>query len=478
MFVREKTARGHTYLYLVENERDGSRIRQRIIRALGRKDVLIASGELERLAASLARHCDRAVILSDMAAGRIACTRIGGPLLFGRIWERLGIAEVLGELLHDRGFEFAVERAVFASVLHRLFVSGSDRSCDKWMVDYRIAGIDGLQLHHLYRAMAWLGEEIAPAAAGALAPRCVKDLIEERLFERRRDLFSDLSLVFMDTTSLAFCGAGGESLGAHGHSKDHRPDLKQMILAVVVDGQGRPICTEMLPGNTADATVLLPVVDRLRERFHIGRVCVVADRGMISAATIAALEERKLEYILGARERSSAVIRRLVLEDEQPLTPLLVERARGETQLFVKEVKVGDGALHSVPQPGRGGTRSPRAAGDRRRARQAAGARRQGADRQFRLPPLPAPHTRRQRHARARPSRSIPASWPRRRATTGSSGCAPTPGSRRCRRCCATAICCRSKICSAAPRRSCGRVRSIIPQTPPSAAMYSARSSA
>ena len=306
----------------------------------------MANGELDRLAASLVRHCNRAVILSDMAAGRVACTRIGGPLLFGRIWERLGIAAVLGELLHDRGFEFAVERAVFASVRHRLFVSGSDRSCEKWMADYQIAGIDGLQLHHLYRAMAWLGEETTPAPRGALAPRCVKDLIEERRFERRRDLFSDLSLVFMDTTSLAFCGAGGESLGAHGYSKDHRPDLKQMVLAVIIDGDGRPICTEMLPGNTADVTVLLPVVDRLRERFHIGRVCVVGpreggDRGMISAATIAALEERKLEYILGARERSSAVIRRLVLEDERPLTPLLVERARGETQLFVKEVKLG-----------------------------------------------------------------------------------------------------------------------------------------
>jgi hypothetical protein len=55
-----------------------------------------------------------------MEAGRIACTRIGGPLLFGRLWERLGIAEVVGELLANRGFEFAVERAVFASVLHRL----------------------------------------------------------------------------------------------------------------------------------------------------------------------------------------------------------------------------------------------------------------------------------------------------------------------------------------------------------------------
>ena len=341
MFIREKTARGHRYLYLVENERESGRVRQRIIRALGRKDVLLASGELDRLAASLVRHCDRAVILSDMEAGRVACTRIGGPLLFGRVWERLGIARVLGELLQGRGFEFAVERAIFASVLHRLFVSGSDRSCEKWMADYQIAGIDGLQLHHFYRAMAWLGEEIVPAAAGALVPRCIKDLIEERLFERRRDLFSDLSLVFMDTTSLSFHGAGGDRLGAYGHSKDHRPDLKQMILAVVIDGDGRPICTEMLPGNTADATVLLPVVDRLRQRFHIGRVCVVADRGMISAATIAALEERELEYILGARERSSTVIRRLVLEDTAPLTPLLVERARGETQLFIKEVKVG-----------------------------------------------------------------------------------------------------------------------------------------
>jgi transposase len=155
----------------------------------------------------------------------------------------------------------------------------------------------------------------------------------------------------MDTTSLSFYGAvslqptglsrGGDSLGAYGHSKDHRADLKQMILAVVIDGDGRPICTEMLPGNIADVTVLLPVIDRLRERFHIGRVCVVADRGMISAATMGALEERKLEYILGARERSSATVRRLVLEHEAPLTPLLVERVRGETQLFVKEVKLG-----------------------------------------------------------------------------------------------------------------------------------------
>ncbi len=347
MFVRETTARGHRYLYLVESVREGKRVRQRTIRALGRKDILQESGELDRLIASLARHSERSLVLDDMEAGALACTRIGGRLLFGRLWERLGLGEVVKELLDGRGFGFDVERAVFVSVLHRLFVSGSDRSCEKWMADYAIEGVEGLRLHHLYRAMAWLGEELEPAAAGALAPRCVKDAVEERLFVRRRDLFTDLSLVFMDTTTLSFHGAGGEELGAHGYSKDHRPDLRQMVLAVVLDGEGRPVCTEMLPGNTADTTVLLPIVDRLRSRFGIGRVCVVADRGMISAATVAALEERGLDYILGARERRTKVVREVVLRDERPFVPLLIERARGETQLFVKEVEV-DGARYVV----------------------------------------------------------------------------------------------------------------------------------
>ena len=175
MFVCEKVARGHRYLYLVESVREGKRVRQSTIRALGRKD---------------ARHS---------------------------------------------------ERAIFVSVLHRLFVSGSDRSCEKWMVDYAIPGVGDLRLHHLYRAMACLGEELEPAGESDLAPRCVKDEIEERLFARRRDLFSELSLVFMDTTTLSFHGADGENLGAHGHSKDHRPDLRQMVLAVVLDGEGHPV---------------------------------------------------------------------------------------------------------------------------------------------------------------------------------------------------------------------------------------------
>jgi DDE family transposase len=347
MFVREKRINGYTYLYLVETVREDGRAKQRIIKNLGRKEALAASGALERLASSVARYAERAVVLSQLETGnpeRLACKRIGAPLLFGRLWEETGCRAVIEDLLSGRAFEFPVERAVFATVLHRIMVSGSDRACEKWLADYDLPGVDGLALHHFYRAMAWLGEELpADQQAGAtpFAPRTVKDLIEERLFARRRDLFSELSVVFMDTTSLSFAGTGGEILGERGYSKDHRPDLMQMIVGVVVDAAGRPVCSETWPGSTADVSVLVPVIDRLRSRFGIGRVCVVADRGMISAPTIAALEERGLEYVLGARERTDSLVRTVVLADDRPFTPLCIPRAGGEeTQLFIKEVQV------------------------------------------------------------------------------------------------------------------------------------------
>jgi hypothetical protein len=346
MFFRLKKSGPRSYLQIVENRRDGRAVRQHVIATIGRIDELAARGGLATLLASGARLCEQVMLFSALEnpeqSTRLSCKRIGGPLLFGRLWERLGVGAVLQELLAPRAFEFALERAVFVATLHRLFVSGSDRDCASWMQDYAIPGTGSLSLHHFYRAMAWLGEELPEERqdhATPFSPRTIKDEIEEALFARQRDLFTDLSVVFMDTTSLSFEGEGGDTLGAHGYSKDHRPDLKQMILAVVVDGEGRPICTEMMPGNTADVSVLVPVIDRLRHRFGITRACVVADRGMISEATIAALDERGLEYVLGVRERTDGRVR-TVLNDVRPFTPLLIERARGETQLFVKEVKV------------------------------------------------------------------------------------------------------------------------------------------
>ena len=79
------------------------------------------------------------------------------------------------------------------------------------------------------------------------------------MFFARRDLFTGLDLVFFDTTSIYFEGKGGDSIGQRGHSKDHRPDLKQMVVGAILDDNGKPICCEMWPGNTADVKTLIPI---------------------------------------------------------------------------------------------------------------------------------------------------------------------------------------------------------------------------
>jgi Transposase DDE domain len=344
MYFRKKTSSGRDYLQIVESRREGDKVRQQVIVTLGRVDELRESGQLERLLRSGARYAAKAIVVDALNDGRAitaAVRRIGPALVFERLWEESGCREIIERLAGDRKHGFALERAVFLTVLHRLFGSGSDRAADRWRDDYRIDGTEGLDLHHLYRAMAWLGEELPAEEQDGrtpFAPRCLKDVVEERLFEKRRDLFSKLDLVFMDTTSLYFEGAGGQTLGRHGYSKDHRPDLRQMILAVLLDGDGRPVCTEMWPGNTADTGSLIPVVERLRRRFAIERVCVVADRGMISAETIAELEARGLLYILGVRERTDKLVRELVLDDPMPFVPLTITKRRKNIDYETKAV--------------------------------------------------------------------------------------------------------------------------------------------
>ena len=317
MFARVKKSGKYQYLQIVENRKEKGKVKQRVIATVGRMDQLQSKGRVETLIRSLSRFSEQTLLIlsgnSDLAAD---AKKIGPVLIFERLWKETGIKAAIARVLKGRRFEFDVERAIFLTVLHRLMVSGSDRFCHRWCRDYIIDGIDGLDLHHLYRAMGFLGEEIQDQdGATVFSPRCNKDLVEELIFSHRRDLFSNLDLVFFDTTSIYFEGHGGESIGQRGFSKDHRPDLVQMVVGAVLDDKGQPICCEMWPGNTADVKSLLPIVDRLKTRFKIARICIVADRGMISANTLEQLEsgDNPTPYILGARMRKVKQIRDRVL---------------------------------------------------------------------------------------------------------------------------------------------------------------------
>jgi transposase len=315
LFARVKKSGKYQYLQIVENRKEKGKVKQRIIATIGRMDQLQAKDRVETLIRSLSRFSERALlILSGQSDVSAEAVKIGPPIIFERLWKQTGIHKAIKRLLQDRRFEFDVERAIFLTVLHRLMVSGSDRFCQRWRQDYLIEGTEELELHHFYRAMAFLGEAIKDQSnATAFAPRCNKDLIEEMIFFDQRDLFSELELVFFDTTSIYFEGRGGETIGQRGFSKDHRPDLNQMVVGAIIDDNGRPICCEMWPGNITDVKTLIPVIDRVRKRFGIQRFCIVADWGMISAATIQELEKRKITYILGTRMRQVKEIKRDVL---------------------------------------------------------------------------------------------------------------------------------------------------------------------
>jgi transposase len=324
MFVRVKRAGKYDYLQLVENRREGKQTRQRIVATLGRLDRLHAKGQVDVLLRSLGRFAERIQIQEAHKNGELealSTRRIGPALVFGRLWKELGIDRILNDHLEERKFQFDVERAVFATVLHRLFESGSDRQGMRFLRDVDVPGAEELDLHHMYRAMAWLGEN--------------KDMIEEDLFHLNRDLFTSLELVFFDTTSFYFEGEGGESLGEYGHSKDHRSDLHQVVVGALLTQDGRPLSCTVSPGNASDAKALLPVVDRARERFGLSKVCFVADRGMVSSSVIDELEARNVGYILGVRMRRVKEVREKVLSHPGRYQEV-------EENLHVKEVNIDD----------------------------------------------------------------------------------------------------------------------------------------
>jgi len=166
MYFRKKTSGGRAYLQIVESRREGAAVRQRVIATLGRVEDLRASGQLERLLRSGARFAAKAIVVDAVAAGEAttsATRRIGAALVFERLWEETGCRKVVEDLAGARKHDFALERAVFLTVLHRLFAGGSDRAADRWREDYRIEGVEGLDLQPIERGVKFVLVDLAQA---------------------------------------------------------------------------------------------------------------------------------------------------------------------------------------------------------------------------------------------------------------------------------------------------------------------------
>jgi hypothetical protein len=163
MYFRVKRTGSYPYLQIVESFRDSGQVRQRVLTTVGRLDALQATGQLEALMRSGLRFCDKLAVIDAHAAGQtepVRVQRVGPDLVFGRLWEELQLGTTIKRALEGRRYEFDVERAVYLTVMHRLLAPGSDRAAERWREDYRLPGTESLDLHHLYRAMAFLGEPL------------------------------------------------------------------------------------------------------------------------------------------------------------------------------------------------------------------------------------------------------------------------------------------------------------------------------
>src|SRR5512136_2215096 len=190
MFFRQKKSGDRVYLQIVENRWEQGRSKQRVIATLGRLEGLQQNGQLDGLLLSGAKFSESVMVLAAHRNGEAPALRtrhIGPALVFARLWEELHMPEVIQRLLTGRRLTLPVERIVFLTVLHRLLVSGSDRSCMLvWKKDYEIPGTEAIALHQVYRAMAWLGTRLPDEeqeGATPFAARCTKDAFEEALFD-------------------------------------------------------------------------------------------------------------------------------------------------------------------------------------------------------------------------------------------------------------------------------------------------------
>ncbi|QJA05887.1 IS1634 family transposase [Thermosulfurimonas marina] len=274
MYIRTKTFKNkdgstRTYLYIVEGKRVNGKVRQRIVANLGRLKKL-QEGELDKLIEGLAKFSRRQWIEAQARSIQAQWAKDFGPaLIFRRLWEDLKLSSILKELLAGTEIAIDVEEAVFAMVLNRLCDPASKLGVSRWKETVYRPEFERLKLHHFYRALDFLADH--------------KEEIEEKLFERIRDLFHlELDLVFWDTASVYFEGRGAEGFCEYGFSKDHRPDRVQVILGFLMTREGIPIAHEVFPGATADVETFRVVLKDLQNRFRIRRVILVADRGMVS----------------------------------------------------------------------------------------------------------------------------------------------------------------------------------------------------
>jgi transposase len=301
--TRRKDGKVHRYWRLVRSVRVGRKVVQQTVAQLGELD---AAGRARAKALARAMTGDREqpdLFTSDDAEAalpvRLKRIRLERGRAFGDVWlgwtlwRALRLDEVLARLLPE-GRE-AVPWATMAAVLvlARLSEPSSElHIAESW---YRGTALEDL----LALPASLVNDDRLYRALDRLLPH--KPALEQHLVARLGELFAlDYDLLLYDVTSVYFEGlAPANPLAQRGHSRDHRPDCKQVCLALVVTREGMPVGYEVFAGNRTDVTTVEEIVEAMEARYGLAQRIWVMDRGMTSEDNLAWLRETGRRYLVG-----------------------------------------------------------------------------------------------------------------------------------------------------------------------------------
>lgn len=300
MFLRvNRNARGTEYLQIVRSYRDNGKVKQQILFTLGRLDLLQASGEIDGLVKALARFAVKQQLIDlskDVSVSQVY--HLGAAQVVSKMMERLGLKRMLEHLAaeHPR-MKLPWVAIITGMILSRFIKPCSKRrlNLEQWGKIYPgILETEAPPLKSFYRAMDVLWKH--------------RENVEATLFDRggERDLFNqELDVVFYDLTTLHFESTNDHpddgELRRFGYSKNHRYDLTQVILGLLVDRDGVPVGYQLFPGNTYEPHSLPVILEKLKTRYHITRVVLVADRGIITKENVGELRKARMDFILGMK---------------------------------------------------------------------------------------------------------------------------------------------------------------------------------
>jgi transposase len=314
--------RTYRYLSLVESFREAGKVRQRVVARLGEAEEMAASGELARIVAALDSHLGgRSRELSVAAA-----PAFGSVAACYEYFCRLGLPEFFAGV-GGRRRQARLAEAVFTMAANRLVLPSSKRRAVTDWLGSDVALPEEVSLPTLdqcYRALDVLCDE--------------KDALEWHLYCRLTDLTNlDLRLVCYDLTSSYLEGDQQPSARfpskAFGYSRDHRSDRPQVVIGLLVTGDGIPIAHHVFAGNTADVTTLPVVLEDLQSRFGVGRIALVCDRGLISEANVEAVAAAGFDHVLATRLHRDPDVQAVLQAASESEAWVRVDEGRAATEV-------------------------------------------------------------------------------------------------------------------------------------------------